>query len=668
MNQATQAATRFWKDYSLGFLGSWQWTMSTTSGTAVTAVIATLMTLTSSRSWKIIKFFIHQSRRHDIQRNAMIREQEVYLRVAETDLGTFWQMISLHRNWDSIGSLLSDGTLKSLFQSSRRSTWRILVLALVHFLTWTFLAIRMPEFLVTQNPLILIDSDKCALWEYDPMDPDLELQNAIASHRSSQATGALQYYDNCYRNSSFMEPAQCAYLAKAVLPWKEHSEGCLFDESVCLGSGNQSIVFDTGELKAEEFGINSPAQSTITIQKKLTCAPLNWTKFYVPVPNATFVAFNFTGSFATKTSNRDYFPLFYSNTHDDDYVIRKVHHAGWAGLKGTNRTELSPLLRTTDGVVSIFIIEKSEVLFVEPVDDLVFAAHRPLDQLEAGMQLYEADERFGIIGCKDQIQIYNKRNGLRSSWQSLDLEHIIWRLGINADKDQWQIIQYLLASLKNSGLAQFPDGWGASRILKAKSSSIVRRVQMKMGQEHWKEEARRWLGISLARAQLNSLEAAIGPLYHEETEPFTNALDSPELAAVKDFFCHSMKVHSLAHVSITLSKLLAFTLFISLIWFLSLCDGYFARYMFRKRPHAVLAWYLDNPTQLLRQLHELLYTRSPRSGSAELAFRTLGVPCLKRVNGSELQAYYEPLSTGHSTTFNDLAQSLGGKVTCVNDF
>lgn len=642
--------------------------METSSGTAFTAIIAIILTLTASRSWKIIRFAIHLSRRHDVPRSAMIREQEVHLRAAETDLGTFWHMVTVLRAWKNFGQLVPKEVHDALIRSSRRSTWRILIAAIIHFTIWAYLAVQVPDFLITRNPLVLMNNDRCSIFDYNRMDPSVELQSAISIMTSYAASEALQYYDNCYRKDTGANAAQCSYLSKSTLPWKESMVKCPFDSNVCLGSGDVAVVLDTGELSPDFFGLNTPVQTIITVEKRMTCAPLNWTYFSIDVQGVDWVALNFTnGTF--EFGFEDFFPIFHPGQHTGYYVTQS-HRRGWNRLdghrwagapNGKDPPQLSPLLRRTDGDVSLFVIQMDGVLFLEPVDDPVFAANRVHPDLLGGMSYYDADETFGMIGCVDQVQFHNKRSQKRSLWQSPGLENILWYAMLGTEKDTSNTIQFLAEVLRYSVLSFFPSAWDASTILQAKESSTELGVQLALPSDHWKAEVRRWFQISLAKAQRDTIGITVGQSYGANTSLMKNLLEDPNVTNTQNFFCNSITVHSSSHISITVLELLTFAVLTSLVWVLSFCDGLTHRLIFRKRPHAVLAWHLDHPAQLLEQLHRLLHVPSDNDGAIGTSFGTVGVPVLKRVNGSELRPQFERVSTVQSAQLNATVETLTGK-------
>lgn len=107
-----------WQDFSGGKYKGWNLTTTNQQATILTAFTAIGVTAVGARSWKIYRFLLYQSRRHDIARDAMIREQEVILRNSKSDLCTLTNVWSLIWAWRSFGRLLPGDKLRKSHRSS----------------------------------------------------------------------------------------------------------------------------------------------------------------------------------------------------------------------------------------------------------------------------------------------------------------------------------------------------------------------------------------------------------------------------------------------------------------------------------------------------------------------------------------------------------------------
>ena len=115
-------------------------TVTNQQATILTAFIAIGITATGARSWKIYRFLLHQSRQRNKARDAMIREQEIMLRNAESDLCTLANASSLLWAWRLFGRLIPGNKLRH----SKRSTVILGVVSLVHWLLFLVLAAWLP--------------------------------------------------------------------------------------------------------------------------------------------------------------------------------------------------------------------------------------------------------------------------------------------------------------------------------------------------------------------------------------------------------------------------------------------------------------------------------------------------------------------------------------------
>ena len=203
---------------------------------------------------------------------------------------------------------------------------------------------------------------------------------------------------------------------------------------------------------------------------------------------------------------------------------------------------------------------------------------------------------------------------------------------LGLEEDQGYMLTFIAYLLAHSTLFDLPNAWAASKMLQISSEAPEFTLQLAFPNDQWEIEARRWFGISLARAQLNGVDSATAP---EKATSIPNLLDLPGFTSTREFFRRSILIHSNLHVSVRVTDLLLSILATLCLWWLSSCDVVFSRFMFRRRPHAVLSWLLDSPHSLLQHLHKQLHENSGQQDSAEFAFRTLSVPSLRRVPGGQ---------------------------------
>lgn len=128
-----------------------------------------------------------------------------------------------------------------------------------------------------------------------------------------------------------------------------------------------------------------------------------------------------------------------------------------------------------------------------------------------------------MIGCVDQIQIYNERMNMRSLLQSLLLHIDVFVYSVAIDIHQSRVVEFLVNMIRDTHLPLLPDSWN-SRLLEARKDSAERSIQLTLPADQWIREAHRWFGISLARFQLDGLATSIDLFYPEKTNEFENIL------------------------------------------------------------------------------------------------------------------------------------------------
>jgi len=93
--QAKHIPALGWYDYEEKGMSGWSLTVTSQQATAITALLALGLQMTGTRSWKIVRFLLHHCRRHDLARDAMIREQEIILRNKGSGIGSVFGLASV---------------------------------------------------------------------------------------------------------------------------------------------------------------------------------------------------------------------------------------------------------------------------------------------------------------------------------------------------------------------------------------------------------------------------------------------------------------------------------------------------------------------------------------------------------------------------------------------
>ncbi|KAI4131584.1 MAG: hypothetical protein LQ341_006351 [Variospora aurantia] len=640
-----------WQDFSEGKDTGWNLTTTTRQATVLTAFIAIGVTAVGTRSWKIFRFLLYQSRRHHLARDAMIREQEVILRNSESDLCTLTNVGCLIWAWRSFGRLLPGDKLRK----SKRSSVILLLVSLAHWIFFLFLAASLPSLLSKgqPNPVVLLNSNSCV--PYLAEEQEMSRFWSIESTQVSMINFAIRYYDSCYHGDSMVD---CNRLEHRRISWNETRGGCPFPENACL-AGTEAISFATGHLNLNLFGLNRRDAGDLTLRRRTTCAPINARLFQTEPPGALhdFRYYNFSAGPLEHTSILSGGQLDVKigrNPYHNDYEVVTVTREGDRTFNGLS---VNAAFNRSDADMTAVIIDKENVKYPSPIDDAVFGAHRLVHKLDArarnneGVEpaammpskWYAADDPVSIIGCADQAEVCYTPSSMCTgliplpdevgwwfdAWKNAGLKFAHWPDGVGKE-----ILDFVHGLVHRAGFKNIVAKRG-SDILSIKRYGLGYEMQSDIPPNQWEREARVWFGTSVAKIQVSVMIKAFGSLSKRRRAVYTKGNYTGERSGHgdlrRDLYCHQLRMRSAQHTTISMLGLCCCLGIGSLIWLISSLDGLWMRRLFTYQPHRVLAWELDSAMQLIRQLHEHLqrgiWTTSDLH-SVPLAFGTLGVATL----------------------------------------
>ncbi|KAL8914309.1 MAG: hypothetical protein Q9171_001029 [Xanthocarpia ochracea] len=508
-----------WQDFSGGKYKGWNLTTTNQQATILTAFIAIGVTAVGARSWKIYRFLLYQSRRHDLAKDAMIREQEVILRNSESDLCTLTNVWSLIWAWRSFGRLLPGDKLRE----SHRSSAILLLVSLVHWVVFLLLAASLPSFLSKgqPNPVVLLNSNSCV--PYYAEQQEMSRFWSIESTQVSPINFATRDYDSCYNDDSMVD---CNRLEHRKISWNETRGGCPFLANACLAN-TEAISFDTGHLNLDLFGLNRPDAHDLTLRRRTSCAPINATLFQTESrwsPEG-FRYYNFSGDPLEHTSIASGGPLDVKigrNPYRKDYEVVTVTRTGDRWVKGPS---VKATFDRSDADMTAVIIDKEDVKYPSPVDDAVFGAHRLVHKLDARVRNFEgvepaaiipskwyaADDPVSIIGCADQAEVCytpdsvctgliplpNTLGRWLDAWKDAGLPFLHWPDGVGTE-----IERFILNLMHHSGFRDIVSNRG-SDILSIKKYGLGYELQSDIPPNQWEREVRVWFGTSIAKIQVS---------------------------------------------------------------------------------------------------------------------------------------------------------------------
>lgn len=257
----TNIHTGVWTNHSRGHIYGSTLTLHDAHGLALISFLAILITHTGARSFKILKFILHQTRSHETPRDGLARQQEVILRNCETDMGALPVLGWIAFRWR-----------KSAPKAWRRSIGPLGLLA-AHMCLYLVAGVAVSFVADGNDPFVRAEAKECGVWAGQ----DGGIRSMIAWQKTSllSTTAARAYVRLCYdtEGSEKETPSECRVLPRRRLNWSAvHNATCPFADGICLEGENAAFTMDTGLRSSEELGINSP--NPMQWQRRTTCAPL----------------------------------------------------------------------------------------------------------------------------------------------------------------------------------------------------------------------------------------------------------------------------------------------------------------------------------------------------------------------------------------------------------
>jgi len=250
-----------WTDHARGPFYGRTLTLRDAHAFVLVSFLAILITHTGARSFKIVKFVLHQSRDHETPRDGLARQQEVTLRNSETDMGTLPVL----------------GWIAFRWRAAAPHAWRrsipLMVLVAMHMSAYLAAGIAVSFVANGDDPFVRARAEDCGAWVLQ----DGTLASMVTWQRDSlrTTTAARAYVRMCYDGAETAAemPSECRVLPRRRLHWTAtHNDTCPFADGICLDGESAAYTADTGLQSSDELGINSP--DPMQWQHRTTCAPL----------------------------------------------------------------------------------------------------------------------------------------------------------------------------------------------------------------------------------------------------------------------------------------------------------------------------------------------------------------------------------------------------------
>ncbi|KAF9741118.1 hypothetical protein PMIN04_006738 [Paraphaeosphaeria minitans] len=423
----------FWVNVLKGPVLGQTITTTTSTGNLVVAFMAVLTTLGTSHLWNLFVFAYHQMRVNGRHRDGLKRQQQALMRTLPAPSTLLADWLKLWWVWRK---RVSGALQRSIF----------LVLVAILFAAIMVVVGIFSSYLVDgTNIIVLVQSPYCGSIDYEGVDTT-DNKTAYANWAAWQnfygdkiAEIAAPYARDCYVDRTAL-PERCRIFTHPKIPLHQTRTSCPFDDSICKKVAQPGFVSDTGLIDfGDHFGLNLVARDKIKFRRTATCAVLDLEGRYDMIDNS-----NSTEAYAEKFLGRD----IYAEEQYRRYYLGKTVAANFT--KGANYmpvdtqryAETSPgfhynspfwsdfgssfdpilELESNDSDLVIVFVALHGTRFLEPVDDLLYSAHKPFNQMmtdNSTRKTYTADEPLSAFACQNRYQFCFAQDGKNETCTNL---------------------------------------------------------------------------------------------------------------------------------------------------------------------------------------------------------------------------------------------------------
>jgi hypothetical protein len=246
-------------------------------GLILNTFLALFISWVGLETWSLLCFVIHQWRSTVECQDAIYHQLQVLLRAGLRD----WQLAS-----KLIGTAYSWSNSRNGKRPIRRLAPFIL-LALVHGVSFAVASILSAK-VATTNGQVLLQSTNCGFpdtndvqFNYDQLlsmsKPDVMGASALRILAQNVLQWAKEYVDGCYAYSPVSANTCDNYVRQYFASTTNVNGTCIFHDNICL---SPSVTFESGYIDSHfDIGINAPPQDRISVQKRMSCAPIDAERF-----------------------------------------------------------------------------------------------------------------------------------------------------------------------------------------------------------------------------------------------------------------------------------------------------------------------------------------------------------------------------------------------------
>lgn len=243
-------------------------------GVLLTNFITLFISWTGLQVWSIFCYCIHLAQSTTESQDVFHYQKQALLHNGLTDIAFFWKLIKV--SW-------IQSTTRRL-GTFRRSAL-LASLALGHAVSFAAAGIFSSRVTETNSEaLVRSPSGGCG-------QPDFNVLNFLQADNDTLAKAnamyiisnwaferSRDYANSCYNAGMNFTAASCdAYIRPRLQSYVNRNDSCPFQDDSCI---TPAITISTGYIDSDyHVGLNAPASERVQFEKKLTCAPLNITKF-----------------------------------------------------------------------------------------------------------------------------------------------------------------------------------------------------------------------------------------------------------------------------------------------------------------------------------------------------------------------------------------------------
>jgi hypothetical protein len=340
----TNIYTGVWTNHSRGRVYGTTLTLTDAQATALVSFLAVLITLTSTRSFKILRYVWYHLRTHEIARDGLARQQDVLLRNAETDMGTLPLVPWIAWKW------------RGHTRNPLRRSIMLFVLMLLHTMGFIVAGIATSFVAAGNDQPVIAKGTDCGYWMVDTK--DMRDAGPLAEYQKSRlkvGTATRAYARMCYdQDGGEQDRSECRVFPKVRLTRSDvHNASCPFKDEICLEGDTAAYTLDTGLQSSEELGINSP--HTLHWQHRMTCAPLKtegYTEYRIGTGNYGENVTHYMYGGVGLLGNSSYWISDWERLTAEGYIFSVVTSAPWVG-NGSFQLFPIPALQRNDADVTL---------------------------------------------------------------------------------------------------------------------------------------------------------------------------------------------------------------------------------------------------------------------------------------------------------------------------